>query len=62
MPVTQTLETRPEAAGLGYPAFDADSHYYESTDALTRHLPKAMARRGPKWAEIGGRKRLMLGD
>jgi predicted TIM-barrel fold metal-dependent hydrolase len=47
---------------LGYPAFDADSHYYESLDALTRHLPRAMRRRGPKWAEIEGRKRLMLGD
>jgi predicted TIM-barrel fold metal-dependent hydrolase len=47
---------------LGYPAFDADSHYYEPTDALTRHLPKAMSRRGPRWATINGRQRLLLGD
>jgi predicted TIM-barrel fold metal-dependent hydrolase len=47
---------------LGYPAFDADSHYYESMDALTRHLPKEMSRRGPRWAKINGRDRLLLGD
>ncbi len=47
---------------LGYAAFDADSHYYESEDALTRHLPKEWKRRGPKWAVINGRKRLLLGD
>lgn len=49
-------------ARLGYAAFDADSHYYESEDALIRHLPRDMRIRGPKWAEIGGRKRLMLGN
>ncbi|MDG2004721.1 MAG: amidohydrolase family protein [Novosphingobium sp.] len=46
---------------LGYAAFDADNHYYESEDALTRHLPKQWRRRGPQWAEINGRKRLMMG-
>jgi predicted TIM-barrel fold metal-dependent hydrolase len=50
------------APSLGFAAFDADSHYYESEDALTRHLPKAWKRRGPKWALIDGRKRLLLGD
>ncbi len=48
--------------GLGYSAFDADSHYYEAEDCLTRHLPKEWRRRGPKWALINGRKRLLLGD
>jgi predicted TIM-barrel fold metal-dependent hydrolase len=47
---------------LGFAAFDADSHYYEAEDALTRHLPKEWRRRGPKWALINGRKRLLLGD
>jgi predicted TIM-barrel fold metal-dependent hydrolase len=47
---------------LGFAAFDADSHYYEAEDALTRHLPKQWKRRGPKWVELNGRKRLMLGD
>lgn len=47
---------------LGYAAFDADSHYYEATDSLTRHLPKAFASRGARWIEMKGKKRLMLGD
>lgn len=63
------LLDRPEISGsvkvdprLGYAAFDADSHYYEAEDALTRHLPREMKIRGAKWAEINGRKRLMLGN
>jgi predicted TIM-barrel fold metal-dependent hydrolase len=47
---------------LGYAAFDADNHYYEATDALTRHLPKTFAARGARWIEMRGRPRLMLGD
>jgi predicted TIM-barrel fold metal-dependent hydrolase len=47
---------------LGIPAFDADSHYYEAEDCLTRHLPREWRRRGPQWAIVNGRKRLMLGD
>jgi len=47
---------------LGFAAFDADSHYYEAEDALTRHLPKEWKRRGPKWAQIAGKPRLLLGD
>ncbi len=49
-------------SSLGFGAFDADSHYYEAVDALTRHLPKEWRRRGPKWADVNGRKRLLLGD
>ena len=37
---------------LDFPAFDADNHYYEATDAFTRHLdPARCARRacnGPR--------------
>jgi predicted TIM-barrel fold metal-dependent hydrolase len=47
---------------LGYAAFDADAHYYEAEDSLTRYLPKEMKIRGAKWAEINGRRRLMLGN
>ena len=50
------------AGRLGYPAFDADNHYYETMDALTRHLPKAMAHRGARWVEMKGRPKLLLGD
>lgn len=55
----QSVKVNPE---LGFAAFDADSHYYEPEDALTRHLPSTWKRRGPKWALINGRKRLVLGD
>ena len=33
-----TNQTAAPAGRLGYAAFDADNHYYESTDALTRHF------------------------
>ncbi|MCH2173826.1 amidohydrolase [Myxococcota bacterium] len=46
---------------LGYQAFDADNHYYEAEDAFTRHIDPRMSRRAMQWAEIGGRKSLMVG-
>ena len=45
---------------LGYRLFDADNHYYEATDAFTRHLDPA-ARHAVEWAEVGGRQRLLIG-
>ena len=47
---------------LGYALFDADNHYYEAEDALTRHLPREMRSRGARWIELNGRKRMMLGE
>lgn len=41
--------------------FDFDNHYYESEDAFTRHLDKGMRRRAVRWAEIDGRRRLLVG-
>jgi predicted TIM-barrel fold metal-dependent hydrolase len=41
--------------------FDADNHYYESTDAFTRHLDPGMRKRCMQWAEIDGKKRLLVG-
>jgi predicted TIM-barrel fold metal-dependent hydrolase len=41
--------------------FDSDNHYYEAVDAFTRHLDPAFAKRTMQWAEIGGRKRLLVG-
>ena len=43
-----------------YRTFDADNHYYEATDAFTRHLDPKMARRAMQWAEIDGRQRLLV--
>ena len=48
-------------ADLGFRAFDADHHYYEAEDAFIRHVAPAMQRRCMQWAEIGGKKRLLVG-
>ena len=48
-------------ADLGFQAFDADHHYYEAEDAFIRHVDPKMHRRCMQWAEIGGRKRLLVG-
>jgi len=41
--------------------FDFDNHYYESEDAFTRHQDRALRNRGVRWAEIDGRRRLLVG-
>ncbi len=41
--------------------FDADNHYYEAPDAYTRHIDPAMAKRAMQWADIGGKRRLLVG-
>ncbi|TFH19737.1 MAG: amidohydrolase [Acidimicrobiales bacterium] len=46
---------------LGFRPFDADNHYYEATDAFTRHIPNDMARRCMQWAQLGGKQRLLVG-
>jgi len=45
---------------IDFTTFDADNHYYEATDAFTRHLDPKMARRAMQWAEIDGRQRLLV--
>jgi predicted TIM-barrel fold metal-dependent hydrolase len=39
--------------------FDADNHYYEAEDAFVRHMEPRF-RRTFEWAEIGGRRRLLV--
>ncbi|MFL2936477.1 MAG: amidohydrolase family protein [Myxococcota bacterium] len=46
---------------LDYRAFDADHHYYEAEDAFIRHVDRRMQERCMSWAEVSGRKRLMVG-
>ena len=46
---------------LGFQMFDTDNHYYEPTDAFTRHMDPAMAPRAMQWAEIDGQQRLIVG-
>ena len=48
-------------ADLGFQMFDTDNHYYEPTDAFTRHMDPKMAPRAMEWAEIGGQPRLIVG-
>ena len=48
-------------ATVEYDIFDADNHYYEATDAFTRHLEPGFAKRTMQWAEVDGRHRLMVG-
>ncbi|MGO9876975.1 MAG: amidohydrolase family protein [Acidimicrobiia bacterium] len=46
-------------ATVDFDAFDADNHYYEATDAFTRHLPAEHAK-VVQWAEIGGKRRMIV--
>ena len=46
---------------LGFRPFDADNHYYEAEDAFIRHIDPAMRKRCMQWAEIDGKKRLLVG-
>lgn len=48
-------------AALGFRAFDADNHYYEAEDAFTRHVDQSMAKRCMQWADVGGKRRLLVG-
>jgi predicted TIM-barrel fold metal-dependent hydrolase len=45
---------------LGFRAFDCDHHYYEAEDAYTRHVDRRMQGRCMQWAEVNGRKRLLV--
>jgi predicted TIM-barrel fold metal-dependent hydrolase len=66
--MSATITTEPATSpatgaspAVDYTTFDADNHYYEATDAYTRHIPKQMAKRAMQWAEINGRPRLLVG-
>jgi predicted TIM-barrel fold metal-dependent hydrolase len=41
--------------------FDFDNHYYESEDAFTRHQDRSLGNRGIRWADVDGRRRLLVG-
>ena len=60
MSASATL-TVPKPTQLGFAPFDADNHYYEATDAFTRHIPRNMARRCMQWADVNGKQRLLVG-
>jgi predicted TIM-barrel fold metal-dependent hydrolase len=47
-------------AKLDFGIFDADNHYYEAEDAFTRHIDPRMAKRAMQWANVDGRKQLLV--
>ena len=55
------LESRPAPADVTYGLSDADQHYYEAEDAVTRHLPKEH-RSVVRWVEVDGRRLVLVGD
>ncbi len=48
-------------AKLDYLAFDVDNHYYEAEDAFSRHIDPKMRKRGVRWCEIDGKRRILIG-
>ena len=46
---------------IDFPVFDADNHYYEATDAFTRHIEPGFAKRAMQWADVDGKQRLVVG-
>ncbi|MGD9794123.1 MAG: amidohydrolase family protein [Acidimicrobiia bacterium] len=53
------LDTAPLNVDVAYGLCDADQHYYEALDALTRHLDPKF-RSAVKWVDIEGRKTLLI--
>jgi len=45
---------------LPFLLFDADNHYYEAEDAFTRHIDRRMKKRCMDWAELNGRRELLV--
>jgi predicted TIM-barrel fold metal-dependent hydrolase len=46
---------------VGYGLYDADEHYYEPTDAVTRHLARQF-RHVFRWVDMGGRQTLIINN
>jgi hypothetical protein len=50
-----------QAQPLDYRAIDVDNHYYEPTDAFTRHLPREFRQRGVQMLAEGKRTFAVMG-
>src|SRR5262249_12838014 len=48
------------AMTLDFPVYDADNHFYEPDDAITRHLP-ARFKRELQFVTVNGRQKLAIG-
>jgi len=49
------------AEAITYGIYDADEHYYEPEDAISRHLERTY-RHAVRWIELDGRKTLLVND
>jgi len=49
------------AEAITYGIYDADEHYYEPEDAISRHLERKY-RHAVRWIELDGRKTLLVND
>ncbi|MFM8529302.1 MAG: amidohydrolase family protein [Ilumatobacteraceae bacterium] len=58
--MTATM-SRQDEVRVDFRVFDADNHYYEAEDAFIRHIPREMSSRCMQWAEINGKRRLLVG-
>lgn len=56
---TIDVPTPSAESGVDYLLCDADQHYYEAPDALTRHLDRKY-RSVVKWADIDGRRTVLI--
>jgi predicted TIM-barrel fold metal-dependent hydrolase len=57
--VPQSSTMAPDEPNVDYALYDADQHYYEPQDCLTRYLEKPY-QRIIKWAEVGGRTTVII--
>src|SRR5437764_854735 len=55
------LEDKTAGPDVDYALYDADEHYYETEDALTRHLDPAF-RQVVRWVDMDGRRTLLVND
>jgi len=46
---------------VDFDLFDCDNHYYEATDAFTRHIEPEFRNRGMQWAQVDGKTRFLVG-
>lgn len=56
---TLEIDARTSGPDVDYQLCDADQHYYEPADCLTRHLDPAF-RSVVRWADVGGRKTVLI--
>jgi len=56
-----TVGLSPQTTSASVSVFDADNHYYEATDCITRHLDPAHGPRVFEWAKINNRSYPVIG-